>query len=61
MHYKSFEELYGKETTEDHRPSLKNTKTKTKGKMKSTRAKHTMPFCPTAARAKKCRHHRRLC
>lgn len=52
MHYKSFEELYGKETTEDHRPSLKNTKTKMKGKMKYTSAKHTMPFCPTAARAK---------
>lgn len=48
MHYKSFEELYGKETKEDHRPSLKNTKTK----MKSTRAKHTMPFCPSAVRAK---------
>ena len=28
MHYKSFEELYGKKITEDHRPSLKNTKTK---------------------------------
>ncbi|GET04088.1 uncharacterized protein LOC105326236 [Rhizophagus clarus] len=52
MHYKSFEELYGKETTEDHRPSLKNNKTKTKGKMKFIRAKHTMPFCPSAARAK---------
>ncbi|CAG8760024.1 6397_t:CDS:2, partial [Rhizophagus irregularis] len=24
LHYKSFEELYGKQTTEDHRPSLKN-------------------------------------
>ena len=22
LHYKSFEELYGKQTTEDHRPSL---------------------------------------
>ncbi|GES77342.1 hypothetical protein GLOIN_2v1880501 [Rhizophagus clarus] len=52
MHYKSFEELYGKETTEDHRPSLKNNKTKTKGKMKFIRVKHTMPFCPSAARAK---------
>ena len=49
MHYKSFEELYGKQTTEDHRPSLKNTKTKMKGKMKAIRAKHTMPFCPSAA------------
>jgi hypothetical protein len=52
MHYKSFEELYGKETTENHRPSLKNTKMKMKGKMVSTRVKHTMPFCPSAARAK---------
>ena len=50
MHYKSFEDLYGAQTTEDHRPSLKNAKTK--GKMKITRAKHTMPFCPSAARAK---------
>ena len=52
MHYKSFEELYGKQTTEEHRPSLKNVKTKTKGKTKTTRAKHTMPFCSSAARAK---------
>ena len=52
MHYKSFEKLYGKETTENHRPSLKNTKSKKKDKMKSTRAKHTTPFCPSAARAK---------
>jgi hypothetical protein len=52
MHYKSFEELYGKETTENHRPSLKNTKMKMKGKMVSTRIKHTMPFYPSAARAK---------
>src|SRR6266540_3540866 len=52
LHYKSFEELYGKQTTEDHRPSLKNAKIKTKGKMKITKAKHTMPFCPSAARAK---------
>ena len=50
MHYKSFEELYGKETTENHRPSLKNTKLKKKDKMKSS--KHTMPFYPSAARAK---------
>ena len=50
MHYKSFEELYGKETTENHRPSLKNTKLKKKDKTKSS--KHTMPFCPSAARAK---------
>jgi len=52
MHYKSFEELYGKETTENHRPSLKNTKSKKKDKTKSTRAKHIMPFCPSAARTK---------
>ena len=53
LHYKSFEELYGKQTTEDHRPSLKNAKTKTrKGKMKTIKTKHTMPFCPSAARAK---------
>ena len=49
----SFEELYGKQTSEDHRPSLKDAKTKTKkGKMKIKKAKHNMPFCPTAARAK---------
>ena len=52
MHYKSFEELYGKQTTEDHRPSLKDAKTKMKGRTKIIRAKHTMPFCPSAARAK---------
>ena len=32
MHYKSFEELYGKKTTENHRPSLKNTKSKRRTK-----------------------------
>ncbi|CAG8853289.1 40035_t:CDS:1, partial [Gigaspora margarita] len=26
LHYKSFEELYGTTTTEEHRPSLKNSK-----------------------------------
>src|SRR6266540_2991701 len=52
LHYKSFEELYGKQTTEDHRPSLKNAKIKIKGKMKTTKVKHTMPFCPSATRAK---------
>ena len=52
MHCKSFEELYGKHTTEEHRPSLKDAKTKMKGKMKTTRIKHTMPFFPSAARAK---------
>src|ERR1043166_718494 len=36
LHYKSFEELYGKQTSEDHRPSLKDAKTKTK-KEKKTR------------------------
>jgi hypothetical protein len=53
LHYKSFEELHGKQTTEEHRPSLKNIKTKTKGKTKTTtKTKYTMPFCPSAARAK---------
>ncbi|GBB92620.1 hypothetical protein RclHR1_20330001 [Rhizophagus clarus] len=52
MYYKSFEELYSKETTENHRPSLKNTKSKKKDKTKSTKTKHTMPFCPSAVRAK---------
>src|SRR6266496_6742363 len=49
LHYKLFEELYGKQTTEDHRSSLKSAKTKTK---KITKTKYTMPFCPSAARAK---------
>ena len=52
LHYKSFEELYSKQTTEDHRPLLKNAKIKTKGKMKTTKVKHTMPFCPSVAHAK---------
>ena len=53
MHYKSFEELYGTHTIENHRPSLKNAKMKTKnGKMTITKTKHTMPFCPSAMRAK---------
>lgn len=52
LHYKSFEELYGKQTTENYRPSLKNVKTKAKGEKKITKGKHTMPFCPSAARAK---------
>jgi len=53
LHYKSFEELYGKKTTEDHRPSLKDAKMKTKkGKMKIKKDKHNMPFCPSAIRAK---------
>ena len=52
LHYKSFEELYGTQTTEDHRPSFKNAKTKTKKGMTTTKAKHTMPFCPSAIRAK---------
>ena len=51
LHYKSFEELYGMQTTEDHRPSLKNVKAKKKGKMTIT-TKHSMPFCPSAIRAK---------
>ena len=52
MHYKSFEELYSKQTTEDHRLLLKNAKIKTKSKMKTTKVKHTMLFCPSAVRAK---------
>ncbi|UZO09453.1 uncharacterized protein OCT59_029676 [Rhizophagus irregularis] len=52
LHYKSFEELYGKQTTENYRPSLKNVKTKAKGEKKITKGKHTMPFCPSAACAK---------
>src|SRR2546421_354208 len=52
LHYKSFEELYGKQTTtEEHRPSLKNAKLK-KGKMIITKTKYTMPFYPSVARAK---------
>ena len=47
MHYKSFEELYGKQITEEHRPSLKDTITKMKSKMKITKIKHTMPFYNT--------------
>jgi hypothetical protein len=51
LHYKSFEELYGTQTTEDHRPSLKDAKVKKKNKMATTK-KHSMPFCPSAIRAK---------
>lgn len=49
LHYKSFEELYGTETTENHRPSSMNTKMKTK---KDKKGKHSMPFSPSAVRAK---------
>ena len=53
MHYRSFEELYGTQTTENHRPSFVNAEAKTKrGRKKSTRTKHTMPFCPFAVCAK---------
>ena len=41
-HYKGFDELYGKPTTETHRPSLQKTATKGYG----------MPFSPTAQTAK---------
>ena len=41
-HYKSFDELYGTNTTEEHRPSLKESKVKS----------HGMPFSPTAQYAK---------
>ena len=50
LYYKSFEELYGTQTMEDHRPSLKDAKMK-KNKMATTK-KHSMPFCPSAIRAK---------
>ena len=52
LHYKSFEELYGMQTTEDHRPSFKSTKAKKKDKLTTTKVKHSMPFCPSAVRAK---------
>src|SRR3954453_10939164 len=52
LHYKSFKELYETQTTEDHRPSFKNAKTKMKKGMTTPKAKHTMPFCPSAVRAK---------
>ena len=42
-HFKEFESVYGTETSEEHRPSLKNT-TKIKG--------HGMPFSPTTQTAK---------
>ncbi len=48
LHYKSFEELYGTQTMEDHRPSLKDAK----AKKKDTTKKHSMPFYPSAIRAK---------
>jgi hypothetical protein len=51
LHYKSFEELYGTQTTEDHRPSFKSTKAK-KNKMTTTKVKHSMSFCPSAVCAK---------
>ncbi|CAG8531714.1 5960_t:CDS:2 [Cetraspora pellucida] len=47
LHYKSFEELYGSETTEQYRPSRHESKSNVK-KYK----KHTMPFCPSAFHAK---------
>ncbi|CAG8854240.1 37007_t:CDS:1, partial [Gigaspora margarita] len=50
LHYKSFEELYGSETTEKYRPSSHGTKSNSvKHKHQQ---KHTMPFCPSALRAK---------
>ncbi|CAG8721321.1 4725_t:CDS:2 [Gigaspora margarita] len=45
LYYKSFEELYSMQMTENHRLSLINLNKKTK-------PKHTMPFCPAAACAK---------
>src|SRR5256885_13251002 len=52
LHYKSFDELYGIQTTESYRPSFKNAKTTKKDKMTTTKVKHSMPFCPSAIRAK---------
>ncbi|GES78233.1 hypothetical protein GLOIN_2v1880501 [Rhizophagus clarus] len=48
LHYKSFEELYDMQITEDHRPSFKSAKAKKKDKMTTTKVKHSMPFCPSA-------------
>jgi hypothetical protein len=53
LHYKSFEELYGIQTTENHRPSFVNTKVKTKKSgIKTIKTKYIMPFCSSAIRAK---------
>ncbi|CAG8530061.1 7264_t:CDS:2, partial [Gigaspora margarita] len=54
LHYKSFEELYGTVTTEKYRPLyqekiLQSNSSKIKQRNKS---KHTIPFCPSALRAK---------
>ncbi|UZO22623.1 uncharacterized protein OCT59_014981 [Rhizophagus irregularis] len=51
-HYISFEKLYGTPTTEDHRPSFRDAKAKKKENMITTKVKHSMPFCPSAIRAK---------
>ncbi|GBB94705.1 hypothetical protein RclHR1_02400001 [Rhizophagus clarus] len=52
LHYKSFKELYGMQTTEDHRTSFKSAKAKKKDKMTTIKVKHSMPFCPSAVHAK---------
>ncbi|SRR6266542_1427323 len=53
LHYKSFEELYGAQTIENHRLSFVNAKAKMKkSEIKTTKTKHTMPFCPSAVHAK---------
>src|SRR2546423_1888077 len=55
LHYKSFEELYGKKTTEDHRPSLKDAKMKTKkGKMKLKKTNIICHFALYYTREKCC-------
>ncbi len=47
LHYKSFEELYDAQITENYRLSFVNAKAKMKkGEIKTTKTKHTMPFCP---------------
>ncbi|CAG8848573.1 37222_t:CDS:2, partial [Gigaspora margarita] len=50
LHYKSFEEVYGIRTTENHRLSFAKSSAKTK--VSKAKTKHTMPFSPSAARAK---------
>ncbi|CAG8683222.1 7166_t:CDS:2, partial [Scutellospora calospora] len=42
LHYQSFEDIYGNRTTENYRPSLVKSRTKTKTSKAKT--KHTMPF-----------------
>ncbi|RIA89769.1 hypothetical protein C1645_824344 [Glomus cerebriforme] len=50
LHYKSSDELYGIQTTDNHRLSFKNAKTTKKDI--TTKVKHSMSFCPFAVHAK---------